>query len=295
MHLGRVGAALAARAADRRLGDDRPGRGAGCSGSSWSRSRLTIGARRRPARPDRRPLRPGSGTPAATTARTSGPPGRALLIAASAGALQWGTHELELGWSAKAVVALLGVVGVVRRRPDARARAGTWRMAPRAAIGDARALPADLRVLRHHHLHAAHAGQRARSQSLAAAGIILGVGSLGWSAGSWLQGRDRSGRRERLVAAGRRGCCACGLLLLAATAWFAWPSYLFALALVVGGMGMGCATASLSVLTLALTPPGTTARRPRRCSSPTSSAGSSASRRATAVFAALHRSGRVGR
>ena len=39
---------------------------------------------------------------------------------------------------------------------------GDLAAATRAAVGDARAVPADLFVLRHHHLHPAHARQRAR-------------------------------------------------------------------------------------------------------------------------------------
>ena len=141
------------------------------------------------------------------------------LIAAAAGALQFGTHELEVRWSAKAVVALLGLVGVMVAAPLLVPR-GTWRMAhglPSVVL--ARSLMTAAFFGSITYLPLMLVGER--GLSLAVAGIILSIGSLGWSAGSWLQGRDAlNGRRERLVAAGG-AALACGLLLLAATAWFA--------------------------------------------------------------------------
>ena len=45
-----------------------------------------------------------------------------------------------------------------------------------------------------------------RGLSLGRPGMVLAVGSLGWSAGSWVQGRDRwSGRRSGSSSAG--GAC----------------------------------------------------------------------------------------
>jgi MFS family permease len=210
------------------------------------------------------------------------------LIAAAAGALQFGTHELDVRWSARAVVALLGLVGVMVAAPLLVPR-GTWRMAhglPSVVL--ARSLMTAAFFGSITYLPLMLVGER--GLSLAVAGIILSIGSLGWSAGSWLQGRDAlNGRRERLVAAGG-AALACGLLLLAATAWFGWPSYLCALALVVGGLGMGCATASMSVLTLALAP----SRDHGSASSSLQLADVLGSvlgiAGATAVFAALHRS-----
>lgn len=210
------------------------------------------------------------------------------LIAAAAGALQFGTHELEVRWSARAAVALLGLVGVMVAAPLLVPR-GTWRMAhglPSVVL--ARSLMTAAFFGSITYLPLMLVGER--GLSLAVAGIILSIGSLGWSAGSWLQGRDAlNGRRERLVAAGG-AALAGGLLLLAATAWFGWPSYLCALALVVGGLGMGCATASMSVLTLALAP----SRDHGAASSSLQLADVLGSvlgiAGATAVFAALHRS-----
>jgi MFS family permease len=175
-----------------------------------------------------------------------------LLIAAGAGALQLGTHGLSLSWSPKAGVAILGLVVVVVTTPLL-VPPGTWRMA--------RGLPSV--VLSRSLMTAAFFGSLTyiplmlvgeRGLGLGAAGVILSIGSLGWSAGSWLQGRDAAdGRRDRLVAVGGAALSA-GLGLLAAVAWFGWHPWLCAPALVVAGLGMGCATASMSVLTLTLAP-----------------------------------------
>lgn len=175
-----------------------------------------------------------------------------LGIAAAAGALQYGTTDLEPRWSTQVVVALLGVAGVVLVAPLL-VPAGTWRMA--------RGLPSV--VLSRSLMTAAFFGAITyvplmlvgeRGLSLRLAGIILSIGSLGWSAGSWLQGRDAAdGHRDQLVTAGG-AALATGLVLLAATAWLGWPALVCAVALVLGGLGMGCATASMSVLTLSLTP-----------------------------------------
>jgi MFS family permease len=175
-----------------------------------------------------------------------------VLIAASAGALQWGTHDLEPRWSAKAVVAVLGVVGIAATAPMLLPR-GTWLLR--------RGLPSVM--LARFLLTCSFFGTityiplmlvNERGQSLATAGTILAVGSLGWSAGSWIQGRDRwAGRRDQLVSAGG-GLLTTGLLGVVAVTHFGWHPWLIAVALVACGLGMGLGTASLSVLSLTLTP-----------------------------------------
>lgn len=176
-----------------------------------------------------------------------------LLIAASAGALQWGTHDLEFDWSAKTVVAVLGVLGIAVTAPMLLPR-GTWLLR--------RGLPSVM--LARFLLTCSFFGTityiplmlvNERGQSLATAGTILAVGSLGWSTGSWVQGRDRwAGRRDRLVVAGGALLTA-GLLGVVAVTQFGWHPYLVAVALVACGSGMGLGTASLSVLSLTLTSP----------------------------------------
>ncbi len=209
-----------------------------------------------------------------------------VLIALAAGALQWGTHELEFQWSAHTVVAVLGVLGIAAVAPVL-LPAGTWVMR--------RGLPSVMvaRFL----LTCAFFGTITyiplmltgeRGLSLDAAGMVLAVGSLGWSAGSWVQGRDRwSGRRSVLVSAGG-ALLTVGLLGVVAVTHFAWNPYLVALALVCCGMGMGLGTASLSVLSLTLTSPadhGSTSSSLQLADVLGSVIGISA---AGAVFAALH-------
>lgn len=175
-----------------------------------------------------------------------------VLIAASAGALQWGTHDLEFSWSAKTIVAVLGALGIAATAPWLLPR-GTWLMR--------RGLPSVM--LARFLLTCSFFGTityiplmlvNERGQSLATAGTILAVGSLGWSAGSWIQGRDRwAGRRYQLVSAGG-GLLTTGLLGVVAVTQFGWHPWLVAVALVACGLGMGLGTASLSVLSLTLTP-----------------------------------------
>ena len=209
-----------------------------------------------------------------------------VLIAASAGALQWGTHDLELQWSVQGVVALVGVAGVAATAPLLLPR-GTWLMR--------RGLPSVMvsRFL----LTCSFFGTityiplmlvNERGLSLGAAGTILAVGSLGWSAGSWVQGRDRwSGRRHRLVSVGG-ALLTGGLLTVVAVTHFGWNPYLVAVALVACGTGMGLGTASLSVLSLMLTAPadhGSTSSSLQLADVLGSVLGIAA---AGAVFAALH-------
>lgn len=94
-----------------------------------------------------------------------------------------------------------------------------------------------------------------RGLSLAQAGSLLAIGSIGWSLGSWIQGRDSfAARRDRLVSLGG-GTLALGLAGVVLVTWAGWWPWLVALPLAVAGLGMGMATASLSVLALSLTPP----------------------------------------
>ncbi len=209
-----------------------------------------------------------------------------LVIAASAGALQWGTHGLEHASPVQVAVASAGVVGIAIAAPLLMPP-GTWVMR--------RGLPSVMvaRFL----LTASFFGTityiplmlvNERGLGLGRAGTILAIGSLGWSAGSWVQGRDRwTGRRELLVSVGG-GMLAAGLLGVVAIAHFELNPYLMALALVACGLGMGLGTASLSVLSLTLTPAadhGTTSSSLQLADSLGSVLGIAA---AGAVFAALH-------
>jgi len=175
-----------------------------------------------------------------------------LGIAVSAGVMQWGTHELEFAWSPKTVGALLGLVGVFVCAPG---------LLPAGTFSMRRGLPSVM--LSRFFLPCAFFGTITyvplmltgeRGFSLAQAGTVLAVGSIGWSVGSWIQGRDRfTDSRDRLVSLGGAALAAGLLGVVVVTHFDAWP-WLTAGALAVCGLGMGLGTASLSVLALSLTP-----------------------------------------
>ena len=176
-----------------------------------------------------------------------------LLIAGSAGALQWGTHDLVIRWSPQTVVAVLGVLGIAVAAPLL-LPAGTWLMRrglPSVMLARSLFTSSFFGTITYIPLMLVNE----RGLSLREAGTVLAVGSLGWSAGSWVQGRDRwAGRRAHLVSVGG-GLLALGLLGIVAVTHFGWQPWLVAVALVACGTGMGLGTASLSVLALTLTPP----------------------------------------
>jgi MFS family permease len=175
-----------------------------------------------------------------------------LLIAASAGALQWGTQDLRPGWSPRVLAAGVGLLGLAATAPALLPR-GTWLMRrglPSVMVARFLFTSSFFGTITYVPLMLVDE----RGLSLGAAGAILAVGSLGWSTGSWIQGRDRwAGRRDRLVSVGG-ALLSGGLLTLVAIAHFEWNPYLSALALAACGTGMGLGTASLSVLSLLLTP-----------------------------------------
>jgi len=176
-----------------------------------------------------------------------------LGIAVSAGVMQWGTHELELAWSPQVVAGLLGLVGLALCAP---------RLLPAGTFAMRRGLPSVM--LSRFFLPCAFFGTITyiplmltgeRGLSLAEAGSLLAIGSIGWSLGSWVQGRDSfAGRRDRLVSVGG-GTLALGLAGVVLVTWAGWWPWLVAAPLAVAGLGMGMATASLSVLALSLTRP----------------------------------------
>lgn len=175
-----------------------------------------------------------------------------LGIAVSAGVMQWGTHDLEMEWSVRTVGGLVGLAGVAVCAPL---------LLPRGTFAMRRGLPSVM--LSRFFLPSAFFGTITyvplmltgeRGFSLSEAGIVLAVGSIGWSLGSWIQGRDRfAGHRDRLVSLGGLSLAVGLLAVVAVTHLDLWP-WLTALALAVCGLGMGLGTASLSVLALSLTP-----------------------------------------
>jgi MFS family permease len=175
-----------------------------------------------------------------------------LGVAVSAGAMQWGSTQLAAGHRLPVIITALGLVGIGATAP---------RLVPAGTLLMSRGLPAVMmsRFL----LTASFNGAltfvplmlvNERHLSLTTAGVMLTVGALGWSFGSFVQGHQvMHNRRSELVAAGGASL-AVGILLLAAIADFGWHYYLVGLATALCGLGMGLATSSTSVLSLALSP-----------------------------------------
>ncbi|MDO5502859.1 MAG: MFS transporter [Actinomycetia bacterium] len=173
-----------------------------------------------------------------------------LLIALAAGAVQLGTHELELEWSGKTVLACLGVVGLIITAPLL-LPAGTWVMRrglPSVILARFLASLAFFGTITFVPLYLVNE----RGLTIGEAGLMLAVGSLGWAGGAWIQGQHRwDGRREQLISLGGLGLIV-GVIGLALSAWLTLPVPVYPLCLVVMGLGMGMATATTSVLMLML-------------------------------------------
>jgi MFS family permease len=175
-----------------------------------------------------------------------------LGVALSAGALQWGSNQVATAHALPVGLAALGLVGVAVTAP---------RLVPPGTLRMSRGLPAVMmsRFL----MTASFNGAitfiplmlvNERHLGLTTAGIMLTVGALGWSFGSFVQGHKLMGnRRSELVIAGGASLTA-GILLLAAIAEFGWHDYLVGLATTLSGLGMGLAMSSTSVLSLDLSP-----------------------------------------
>jgi MFS family permease len=91
-----------------------------------------------------------------------------------------------------------------------------------------------------------------RHLSLLAAGSSLTVGAVGWTAGSWTQSRPGLPvRRDQLIVVGATALVLGVGLVTVVTALRLWVG-LVALGWVLAGLGMGLATASTAVATMAL-------------------------------------------
>ncbi len=176
-----------------------------------------------------------------------------LTLALAAGAFQWGASHLSPPTPVTVALAAAGLLSLAATAPRL-VPAGTLRM----AVG----LPSV--ILTRFLLLAAFNGALSfvptllialRGQSVAAAGVILALTSVGWAAGSALQGQRRFlGRASMLVNAGAVAVAA-GLLGCAIGAWAGLWAWAFVVPVGVVGLGMGLISASTSVLTLELSPP----------------------------------------
>lgn len=96
---------------------------------------------------------------------------------------------------------------------------------------------------------------RERGFSPTAAGLVLTVGALSWSVGSWIQGRIAAPRSAATLPRTGLACIAVGTAGVAVALLPALPVALAVLAWAVAGLGMGLLYPSLSVLTLDLSAP----------------------------------------
>jgi MFS family permease len=141
----------------------------------------------------------------------------------------------------------------------------TPRLLPRGTLVARRGLPAVV-ALRGLAAAAFFAGEvlipllliEQRGLSAWQAGLVLTLGALGWSAGSWLHARLAAGpawRRRALLRAGIAGI-AVGLGAIAPVLLAGVPVVIAAVAWTVAGVGIGIAYPMLSVLTLENAAPG---------------------------------------
>lgn len=93
-----------------------------------------------------------------------------------------------------------------------------------------------------------------RGMNAGLAGAILALSSVGWSLGSYLQGRSSFDPRSRPVVAAGGVCVVAGLTGFVLIALTGAPAALVALAGTVLGVGMGLGSTGVSVLVLHLAP-----------------------------------------
>ncbi|MEV0805392.1 MFS transporter [Micromonospora sp. NPDC050200] len=97
---------------------------------------------------------------------------------------------------------------------------------------------------------------RERGFTPTAAGLVLTVGAVSWSAGSWLQGRLPAPRSSATLPRAGLACITVGTATVALAVAPAVPVAVGVVGWAVAGTGMGLLFPSLSVLTLELSAPG---------------------------------------
>jgi MFS family permease len=186
--------------------------------------------------------------PALRGLRTRGTMPRGRMLAAVA--LSAGAAVLLWGLDHRSVVAVAGLAGLVY---------GVRTLMPRGLLRMRRGLPTT--VAMRGLLLGAMSGTEAfiplalttkYGFSPATAGIVLTAGAIGWSAGSWWQGRFPGSSRVRFVVAGA-SLHAVGVAAVAVSfhlsGWLTLPAW------IVAGAGIGLAFPALSVQVLSLSGP----------------------------------------
>lgn len=175
-------------------------------------------------------------------------------VAVGAGVFQLAIHERSTPWSPMFLAGAAGLLALVVTAP---------RLLPRGTFRGARGLPSV--ILSRGLLNGVFNGSivfvplmfaQERGVSLTVAGLVLAVASLGWSVGSWVQGRYQAATpadRARLVAGGS-GALALAITGLGALTGAGAPVWAYAAPMALCGLGMGIASTTLSVLILDLAP-----------------------------------------
>ncbi len=177
------------------------------------------------------------------------------LVALSAGLVQLAIHEQAALTPTVIGIGVVGLVGLA---------AATPRLLPPGSLTGRRGLPA---VVASRALFNASFMSTVtyvplllvtrRDLGLTAAGGVVAAASIGWSLGSWWQGRPRHGataERTRLVWTGAL-LLAGSIGVLTLVVALALPLALLVVTLVAAGLAMGFGSTTLSVLVLDLAPP----------------------------------------
>jgi MFS family permease len=237
-----------------------------------------------------RPLRALRLGPVAGAARPGNHRRRAVLgvlLAVGAAAAQWGSQELgPLGVVAVAGLAGGAVLVAVSLPP----------LLPPGTLRAARGLPSVVAV--RGLLAACFFGAETyvplmlvteRHLTPAVAGLTLTGGAVGWSVGSWLQGRPASGVPRHLLLAGGGALVGGAVLALSSLASGAVPPFVVLPLWALAGTGMGLGMSSTSVLVLGLSAAGEEGRNSAALQVSDALGSVTGIGVAGAVFAALHR------
>lgn len=176
-----------------------------------------------------------------------------LGLAVGAAALQWGAQEIVPPSPLPVLAIVAGLIAVVVCLP---------RLLPPGTLRAARGLPSVIAV--RGLLAGSFFGAETfvplmlvneRKLTPAVAGIVLTVGSLGWFAGSWLQGRPGFRIPRHRLLSGGGVFVTVGVALLPLGVLPLLPAFVAMPIWVIAGFGMGLALSTTSVLTLSLSAP----------------------------------------